>query len=68
MTLHVGQVQETQPEPPGFAGIRQSDQQISDFFVLGTSLGAIATTDNARQASAMLAPRRTTAVSAISRR
>ena len=40
--FHVAQMQETQAEPPGFAGIRQTGQQIGDLFVLGTQLRPIA--------------------------
>ena len=40
--LDVAQMQKTQAEPPGFAGTGQTGQQIGDFFILDTQLGAIA--------------------------
>jgi hypothetical protein len=72
MALHVAQVQETQAEPPGLAGIGQPDQQIGDLFVLVLQLRAVAIAGLAdpegpagqRDAD----PRRATAFSAISRR
>ena len=42
VSLHVAQMQETQPKHPGLAGVGQPDQQISDLFVLGLQLRAIA--------------------------
>ena len=41
MTSDVAQVQETQPEPLGLPGVRQADQKIRDFLVLGAQLWAI---------------------------
>jgi UDP-glucose 4-epimerase len=47
MALHVAQVQETQPEPQGLAGVRQADQQIGDLLVLVLLLRAVAITSPA---------------------
>ena len=44
MPLHVAQMQETQAEAPGLAGVRQPDQQISDLFILVLQLRAVAIT------------------------
>ena len=73
MTFDVAQVQETQAEPPGFAGVGQPDQQIADFFVLGAQLRAISIAgpnnpEGPQRESAMLAPRRASAFPAVSRR
>ena len=35
MPLHVAQVQETQPKPPGLAGVGQAGQQIGDLAAIG---------------------------------
>ena len=42
MPFQVAQMQKVQPEPPSYAGARQTDQQIGNLVVLGTQLGAIA--------------------------
>lgn len=44
VAFDVTQMQETQAKPPSLAGIDQTDEQISDLFILGTQLGAIAIT------------------------
>ena len=41
MALNVAQIQETQPEAPGFPGIGQSDKQIRDLFVPFVQLRAV---------------------------
>ncbi len=72
MAFEVAQMQETQAEAPGLAGIRQPSQKFGNLFVLVLQLWAVAITvsltPKARQASAMLTPCRATAFSAISRR
>lgn len=44
MAFDVAQIQETQAEPPGLAGVGQSDQKVGNLFVLVLQLRAVAIT------------------------
>lgn len=61
VTFDVALVQKTQPKSPGLLRIGQPDPQSGNLF-------GLCSTQKVRQATAMLNPRRSTAIAAISRR